>query len=205
MFNSIEEYNSFTEDYKLSTKKELSGILTIFSYGSTEQLAMRIVSFYNHKIEIGRKHYKEIGMVAFLTINHGAFREFIESIENAELKDCIIGLYNSNLNRRHTIDTEIVLMPIRFSGEGVKVKKPIIQALQNMSQQQAPIPKTVAEELRHYNPTEEQKAQALKDMANARETVELPHQIEMPTLELNRSKSKIVNLFWDKLEGILPK
>lgn len=166
------------------TKKELSAMLTTFSYGSTEQLAMRIVSFYDHKIEIGRKHYARIGMVALLTINHAAFREFIESIENAELKDCIIDLYNSNLNRRHTIDTEIVLTPMRFSGQETEVKKRINQMLQSVSQQKAPIRKahgaelqaprnqSLIDQLRHYKPTEEQKAQALKDMANTNNDME---------------------------------
>ena len=93
-----------------------------------------------------------------------------------------------------------------------------------LSQQQAPRNLSLNDQLRHYKPTEEQKAQALENMRNKRslcvdygDIVEQemnerelkesfqPKQIEMPPLELNRSKSKIVNLFWDKLEGILPK
>jgi len=99
-----------------------------------------------------------------------------------------------------------------------------ITLLRAMSQQQAPIRKTLGSELqpprnqspidqlRHYKPTEEQKAQALKDMANTRETVELPRQIEMPNFPIiNRSESewelkrKATDFFWDTLEGILPK
>ena len=83
---------------------------------------------------------------------------------------------------------------------------------------------SVAEALRQYKPTKEQRLQALADMANTskdkmiqgiadyeiskynRENdVQIPRHIEMPTLEFNRSKHKAVNFFWDKLESILPK
>lgn len=90
------------------------------------------------------------------------------------------------------------------------------------SELQAPRNESVIDQLRHYKPTEEQRLQALRDMANISKDktiqviveytvaklgndIQLPRQIEMPALELNRSKSKIVNLFWDKLESILPK
>jgi len=72
-------------------------------------------------------------------------------------------------------------------------------------QQQSSIRKTLGAELQQYKPTEEQKAESLKNMANTRETVELPRQIEMPPLEINRSKPSFLSFLWDTLESILPK
>lgn len=86
---------------------------------------------------------------------------------------------------------------------------------------QAPRNQSLIDQLRHYKPTEEQRLQALKDMANISKdrtiqviaeyavtklgnNIQLPRQIEMPTF-LNVSEYKIVNFIFDKLEGILPK
>lgn len=74
-------------------------------------------------------------------------------------------------------------------------------------------------QLAQHKPTEEQRLQALKDMANTSKDKmiqgiadyetnkynrdnSIPRQIEMPPLEINRSEHKAVNLFWDTLESI---
>lgn len=117
MFNSIEEYNSFAEGYKLNTKKELSMLFAEFRHENDTQLIERVISFYNHKTNEGRgRYYIKTGIAAFLVINNAAFHEFIESMETSDLKRRLIIYYDNNLMRRFIdIDKEICLRPINLS------------------------------------------------------------------------------------------